>query len=411
MEFDPQSGGLKCRFCGHTEAVAPSAAGVAVHTLEEGLALSAAPHAQPHGDGAMEVTCNACGGVVAFQPPEVAGVCPFCANAIVAQPKAADPLIAPDGVLPAKSCQGQAQTYVRQWLAARWFAPNALEQMARQEGIAGVYLPFWDWAADTDSRYTGERGEHYWETEYYTETDSQGRSEQRERQVQRTRWYPASGRVTRHFDDVLVAATRSVNEARLDALEPWDLQALCAYEPAWLAGFRAQRYQVELPQGFDKAKGVMAGVIEQDVIHDIGGDEQRVDNIDTTTTNATFRHLLLPVWIGAYRFKSKLFQVVVNARTGEVQGERPWSPSKYRFWSRLSCCFSCCWCCCGTTRGSVQPSTVSTSAMRAEVLRRRLVTSPIETGGCDLRGDFDDPFSLREHVSAGKPVVRVVVPV
>ena len=265
---------------------------------------------------------------MAFQPPETAGVCPFCAAAIVAQPKAADPLIAPDGVLPAKIPKTQAQTRVREWLAARWFAPNALKSMAQQEGIAGVYLPYWDWAADTDSRYTGERGEHYWETEYYTETDSQGRSVQRERQVQRTRWYPASGRVARKFDNVLVTATRSVNETRLNALEPWDLEQLCCYEPAYLAGFRAQRYQVELPEGFDKAKTVMARVIDEDVRKDIGGDEQHVNSVETTTSNATFRHLLLPVWIGAYRFNGKVYQVVVNARTGDVEGERPWSIAK-----------------------------------------------------------------------------------
>jgi hypothetical protein len=38
--------------------------------------------------------------------------------------------------------------------------------------------------------------------------------------------------------------------------------------------------------------------------------------------------LLLPVWIGAYRFQSKVYQVAVNARTGEVQGERPYSAGK-----------------------------------------------------------------------------------
>lgn len=328
MEFDPQTGALKCRFCGHTEAVVPSATTVTVHTLEEGLAQAAAATGKSLGEGALEVTCNGCGSVVAFKPPEVAGVCPFCGGAIVAQPKAADALIAPDGVLPAKVPREQAQARVREWLAARWFAPNALKKMAQQEGIAGVYLPFWDWAADTDSGYTGERGEHYWETEYYTETDNNGNTVQRQRQVQRTRWYPASGRVAHKFDNVLVAATHSVNESRLNALEPWDLEALCAYEPAWLAGFRAQRYQVELPDGFEKAKGVMAKVIDGDVRKDIGGDEQRVISVDTTTSNATFRHLLLPVWIGAYRFKDKVYQVLVNARTGDVEGERPWSVAK-----------------------------------------------------------------------------------
>jgi len=327
MEFDPASGGLRCRFCGHTEVVPPSTQKVEAHPLAEGLAEAAAK-ANSLGAGTLEVTCDGCGSVVAFQPPEVAGKCPFCGSAIVAQAKAADPLIAPDAVLPAKIPQVQAQTAVRQWLAARWFAPNALKKMAQQEGIAGVYVPFWDWAADTQTRYTGERGEHYWETEYYTETDNNGNSVQRSRQVERTRWYPASGQVARSFQNVLIPATKSVNEQRLEALEPWDLESLCGYEPAYLAGFRSQRYQVELPEGLEKAKQEMAEVIAQDVRKDIGGDEQRIEGMDTQTSNVTFRHLLLPVWIGAYRFSGKLYQVVVNARTGEVQGERPWSVVK-----------------------------------------------------------------------------------
>jgi hypothetical protein len=326
MEFDPESASLKCRFCGHAQAVpAPPAASSAAHPLAEALANPAAWAASPLSGQALEVACESCGSVVAFEPPEVAGACPFCGASIVAQPKAADPLIVPDAVLPFHVPKRAAQTQVRQWLSSRWFAPNALKRLAQQEGIGGVYLPFWTYAADTASSYVGQRGEHYWETEVYTDTDSDGNTVERTRQVQRTRWYPASGRVSRRFDDVLIAATRSVSEPRLNALEPWDMEALCAYEPAYLAGFKAQRYQVELPEGFEEAKQVMAGTIEQDVREDIGGDEQIVEHIDTVHSNVMFRHLLLPVWIGAYRFQGKVYQVAVNARTGEVQGERPYS--------------------------------------------------------------------------------------
>ena len=321
MEFDPESGGMKCRFCGHTEAL-PAVQGtdLKAHALADAMEHTKALSAQ-----ALEVNCESCGSSVLFEPPQVAGACTFCGGSIVAQPKTADPLIAPDAVLPVKIPKHAAQAEVRQWLASRWFAPNALKRMAQQEGIGGVYLPYWTYAADTGSSYAGQRGEHYWETEYYTETDSDGKTVQRSRQVQRTRWYPASGHVSRSFADVLIPATRAVKESRLNGLEPWDLEALRPYEPAYLAGFRAQRYQVELPAGFDKAKQIMAETIEQDVRRDIGGDEQRIGQIDTTYSNATFRHLLLPVWIGAYRFQGKVYQVAVNARTGEVQGERPYS--------------------------------------------------------------------------------------
>ena len=329
MQFDPASGGMKCPFCGQTQALPESKSrNVPPHPYEEAVAAGHTAHSNAFTDATVQVSCDGCGSVVAFEPPEVAGICPFCGAPIVAQPKAADPMIAPDGLLPVKIPKEQAQAEVRQWLQTRWFAPNGLKRMARQDGIGGVYLPFWDYDADTFSRYTGMRGEHYFETEYYTETDSNGNSHQESRQVMRTAWYPASGQVSRHFDGVLVPASRAVNEAKLNGLEPWDLDSLCMYEPAYLAGFKAQRYQLELPDGFEKAKGAMGNQIVQDCRRDIGGDEQQVNNVETEYSNVMFRHLLLPVWIGAYRFQDKVYQVAVNARTGEVQGERPYSTAK-----------------------------------------------------------------------------------
>ncbi len=328
MQFDPASGAMKCPFCGTTQAVAapPAGTGLASHPFDEFAGGGA--KLEPISAEALQVNCASCGTVVAFEPPDVAGLCPFCGSAMVAQPKAADPLIAPDGLLPAKVPKQTALTEVRQWLQTRWFAPNALKKLARPEGINGVYLPFWDYDADTYSQYTGQRGQHYWETEYYTERDNNGNTVRRSRQVQRTAWYPASGSVERHFDGVLVAASRAVVESKLNALEPWDMESLQPYEPAYLAGFKAQRYQLELPDGLVKAKQTMRQTIDGDVRRDIGGDEQRVHEIDTRYENVMFRHLLLPVWIGAYRFQNKVYQVAVNARTGEVQGERPYSAVK-----------------------------------------------------------------------------------
>jgi hypothetical protein len=143
--------------------------------------------------------------------------------------------------------------------------------------------------------------------------------------VRHTRWYDASGTVLGAFDDILIAATLSLSENRLAGLEPWDLEQLKPYNPAFLSGFKAQRYQIDLASGFDRAKEVMAPVIESDVRADIGGDEQRIDSLQTEYRETTFKHLLLPVYAGAYRYNNKLFQIVVNGRTGEIQGDRPYS--------------------------------------------------------------------------------------
>jgi len=324
--FEPRDGFLSCPYCGHKEAIPESADQVQERSFEQYLQIRPEQLEQLAAN-ALEVRCQSCGATVTFTPPEVAGQCDFCGVQIVAQPKSADPILAPEGVLPFRFTQREAETGLRQWLQSRWFAPNALKQFARPDAINGVYLPFWTYDAYTTSYYAGERGEHYYTSETYSERDSQGREVTRTRQVRHTRWSPATGEVARWFDDVLVAATTSLPQKRLEALEPWDLTELKPYDPAFLSGFRAQRYQVDLAQGFEHVKQFAAGVIKGDVRQAIGGDEQRIHNIATHYSGVTFKHLLLPVYAGAYRFNQKVFQIVVNGRTGEIQGDRP-----YSFW-------------------------------------------------------------------------------
>ncbi len=324
MEFDPASNSLKCSYCGTAVPVRReqhSPAGVPELPYDEHAALTRIA------EGALEVTCATCGAVVQFTPPEVAGHCSFCSAKIVMQPKSADPLIAPQGVLPFRLTKPQASSSVGQWLRSRWFAPNGLKQVAKPDGLDGVYLPFWSFDARTQTEYRGERGEYYYVNETVTVVEN-GRPVQRTRRVRHTRWYPASGAVETLFDDLLSPATRSVDAKRLSSLEPWDLPELHAYETGYLAGFKAQRYQVDLPQAFEAAKQMMVPAIRANIHRDIGGDEQRIHQTHTEYFDVTFRHLLLPVWIGSYRFKGKVYQITVNARTGEVQGDRPYSVVK-----------------------------------------------------------------------------------
>ena len=324
--YEPRDGFLSCRYCGHKEAIPTSADQIEERSYEQYLQIRP-EQLERLAANALEVQCQSCGATVTFTPPEVARQCDFCGVQIVAQAKSADPMLAPECVLPFCLTQLQADAGLSQWLKSRWFAPNALKRFAKPDSINGVYLPFWTYDANTTSFYTGERGEHYYVTETYYETDSKGNQVARTRQVRHTRWYSASGTVTRWFDDVLVPATVSLKQDRLEALEPWDLAELRPYDPAFLAGFKAQRYQVELAQGFERVKQVAAGVIRNDVSRDIGGDEQRIHDIATQYSGVTFKHLLLPVYAGAYRFNQKIYQIVVNGRTGEIQGDRP-----YSFW-------------------------------------------------------------------------------
>jgi len=328
LEFNPQVGKLKCAYCSWEDAIPQMAQEVKENSYEQYLQVDRTT-LTTLSTTALEVKCNDCGASVTFEPPKVAGKCPFCASPIVSQPAKASPSVQPEGIVPFKVTDKQARESIQKWLSNRWFAPSALKSLAQQEKIQGVYLPFWTYDTYTVSYYSGDRGEHYYVTETYTETNSQGETETKTRSVQHTRWWPVSGRVDRFFDDILIPATTSVDRPRLDALEPWHLKkSLRAYNSSYLAGFEAQRSQVSLTQGFESAKNVMASTIHSDVCRNIGGDEQRVHSISTDYSAITFKHILLPVWLCAYRYQNQRYQVMVNARTAEVQGERPYSVLK-----------------------------------------------------------------------------------
>jgi hypothetical protein len=100
------------------------------------------------------------------------------------------------------------------------------------------------------------------------------------------------------------------------------------YQPEYLAGFRAEGYAVELEDAFVEARAIMDQTIHRDVKFDIGGDAQRVSAVDTKIGTLTFKHVLLPVWLAAYKYRGKTYRFVVNGQTGRVQGERPYSAFK-----------------------------------------------------------------------------------
>ena len=325
LVFAPGTNCLKCQYCGAENCI-PDADPGAVQEEDFRATLANIADSADLQD-TLAIKCTSCGAESQFAAGVVASKCPFCGAPIVATAESKKQ-IKPKAVLPFLITREQASAAFRQWVASLWFAPGELTRTAERSGIDGVYSPAWTYDADTDSDYTGQRGDDYWDTETYTETDSNGNTVTRTRQVRRTRWTYVSGNVANQFDDVLVLASNSLPRKIAQRLEPWDLKNLVPYRDEYLSGFVAESYQVDLAQGFDVARGIMDGYIRQSICRDIGGDHQQIGSVNTRYDNITFKHTLLPIWISAYRYRERVFRFLVNARSGEVQGERPYSAWK-----------------------------------------------------------------------------------
>ena len=328
LDFDPGTRGLACPYCGFKQAI-QRAVGTDVEekdyqdylTREEGKGKVVPGRSS-------ETRCTGCGAVVLLEDKVATEKCPFCATHLETKPEAAHAMIPPEAVLPFELDLRKAREAFTVWLGSLWFAPSELNKVAALGQLQGVYLPYWTYDSMTYTFYDGQRGDDYTTTESYTVTDNEGRSRQETRTVVRTNWTPVAGEVQHFFDDVLVCGSHSLPMPLIDDLGEWALPKLLPFAPDYLSGFQTERYAVGLKEGFATARELMEPTIHRCIREDIGGDHQRIDGKRTRYAAVTFKHVLLPCWVAAYRYQGKAYQILVNGRTGKVTGYRPYSTSK-----------------------------------------------------------------------------------
>lgn len=323
LRFDPEHNQLTCDHCGFKAPIEdrqPPQAVIRELDLKRALSADLPDHEL---EETRVVACPNCAAQFEFDAATHAAECPFCATPVVAD-TGTHRHIKPKGLAPFEIEERQAHKAMTNWLGRLWFAPNGLKDYARKgRKMTGIYVPYWTFDADTKTRYAGQRGIVHERTRTVMVN---GKREQKT--TRHVRWTSVSGRVSRFFDDVLVLASKGLPKSYTDALEPWDLSRLEPYRPEYLAGFRAEGYTVELDEGFSEARDYMNRIILRDVKFDIGGDRQRVTSMDTDMSDLTFKHILLPVWLAAYKYRGKTYRFVVNGQNGRVQGERPYSAWK-----------------------------------------------------------------------------------
>lgn len=321
LHYDATLQAMKCPYCGSHEAMpaAPTGQGREI-PIEEGMRLAERGYGTP----VKQVGCNECGAVVNVAPGEQTATCTFCkSQQVLAREAAANP-IRPESVLPFKVNKDTAASRFDEWLGTLWFRPSDLRKMVKVEGLAGVYIPYWTFDARVYSRWTAQAGYHYYVDEQYT--DEQG--QRQTRKVQKTRWEPASGHRTDAFDDVIICASKGLPDNLGDEFRSFDTKALTAYNPQFLAGWRAEAYAIDLMPAWDIGQKRMASEQESRCGRDVPGDTHMNLQVHNDFSKVTFKHVLLPIWVAAYRYQDKPYQFLVNGQTGEVVGRAPYSMIK-----------------------------------------------------------------------------------
>ena len=325
MKYQPGTTSISCDYCGHKESISIDENGF--EELELYPYLNAMG-AQRHSEEISMLQCKNCGATQHIEENYKSLHCVYCSMPLVLEDQYKEEWILPGAVLPFQIDKKKSYQIFQRWVKRLWFAPNNLKKAALDPQFTkGLYLPYWTFDAQLYAQYTGQRGEYYYETKRVRNANGKMVS----KRVRKTRWYPASGQVSGFVDDTLVEASKQRKGRVPSKIARWNLKLLQPFNSSFLRGFVTEKYTIPLRQGHLSAKGEADRIANRWCRQDIGGDTQRVSSMHVKLSEETFKHILLPVYVSAYRYNGKEYNFFVNGENGTISGTRPYSAWKIFF--------------------------------------------------------------------------------
>ncbi len=318
LTWDPDADALSCEFCGSTQAV-PRVEG---EIIERGLE-EVGEAARGFGIELRVMGCKNCGARVTLDAHTTSELCVYCGSANVLAQEANRNALRPESLVPLDVGRKSVEAQFKRWLGRLWFRPNELKRTKKFNAV-GVYVPFWVFDAEVDSTWSADAGHYYYVTQTYT-TMVNGKPQVRTRQVRKVRWVPAWGERSDTYDDFLVHASIGQPLKLIEKLGQFDTSDLVAYQPEYLAGWRAEEYQIDLEDGWSTGRNKVVDWQHKRCAGDIPGDTHRNLNVRNQIYDVRWKHVLLPIWSLQYAFRGETYTVLVHGQNGHVVGHAPYS--------------------------------------------------------------------------------------
>ena len=210
--------------------------------------------------GLHTYACKSCGGEIVGDDTMAASACPFCGNPIVLTGQFAGDL-RPDLIIPFKLDKKAAKEKLQEHLKGKTLLPKVFRSQNHIDEIKGVYVPFWLYDSDADAqlRFTATRTRCWSDDDYdYTETS----------------YYSVRRDGVLGFDAVPVDGSSKMADDLMESIEPFAMQDAVAFNTAYLAGYVADKYDVDAKKSIDRKLdlrishkiAVLLGVM-RDVVH------------------------------------------------------------------------------------------------------------------------------------------------
>ena len=336
LQFNPETGKLGCEFCGSVfelaeiEALYEEKEEQAVEAHEKAEADQAKQQSEwdlsgiredwgADASGMKTYSCPACTAELICDATTAATACPYCGNPTVV-PGQFSGSLKPDFVIPFKHNKDEAIKALKKHYQKRFFLPRSFTSQNHIQQIQGVYVPFWlfDAGANAHIRYKATRVRSWSDANYiYTETS----------------FFSVTRGGTLAFEDVPVDGSSKMTDELLESIEPFDLSEAVDLQTAYLAGYLADKYDVESASGEERIRQRVETSMNDRVQSTFLGyatvlPTSRQIRID----HGNARYVLLPVWLLNTTYRGKTYTFAMNGQTGKMTGSFPICPKRTAAW-------------------------------------------------------------------------------
>lgn len=315
ITFDSEIQKMKCPFCDtefDVETLREYDAELNTPTSDEMSWESASKSEWLDGeDGDVRAyICRSCGGEIICDVNTAATSCPFCSNPVVIMPKLAGEL-KPDTVIPFKLDKKAAKERFTGYLSKKRLLPKLFKDENHIDEIKGIYIPFWlfDSNADVAARYRATKV-RFWSDSNFNYTE--------------TRHFLLKRSGSLKFENVPVDGSKKMEDELTESLEPYDCSEAVDFKTAYLAGYFADKYDVDAEESSGRANERVKHSAESAFENTINGYTGIVrENVNIKLNDGKVRYALFPVWLLNTTWKDKKYVFAMNGQTGKFVGDLP----------------------------------------------------------------------------------------
>lgn len=263
--------------------------------------------------------CQSCGGEITCDENTAATSCPFCGNPVVLMGQLSGAL-KPDYVIPFKVNKRAAKEALKKHYEGKRLLPKIFKDQNHINEIKGIYVPFWlfDTGANVNMRYKATKVRHWSDSKYdYTET----------------KFYAVSRGGQIQFESVPVDGSVKMPDDLMESIEPFDCSEAVDFQSAYLAGYLADKYDVDSDKSVERANERIRKSAE-DAFYDTvkGYTTVTKETGSIQLQNGRVSYALFPVWLLSTTWNGENYLFAMNGQTGKMVGNLPLDKAAYKKW-------------------------------------------------------------------------------